>query len=107
MDAPLAPLGLFGDDVKSVIERHQEARRQARAFQWFLPRRPPAQAAAGREQPQPHASSLYREAQRQSVATRAPLSRDRGGKQRSVPRPSKPKTDLWAVLQAKKASKKP
>ncbi len=95
----LAPLGLFGDTVESVVDRQWEARRQAVAFQRFLPRYPPAQAADGREQPQPRASSSYREAQRQSVATRAPPSR--------APGPSKPKTDLRAVLQAKKASKKP
>ncbi len=83
LDAPLVPLGLFGDAVESVVDRYREARRQAVAFQQFLPRRPPAQAAAGREQPQPRASSSYREAQRQSVATCAPPSRDRGGKQRS------------------------
>ncbi len=104
-DAPLAPLGLFGDAVESVVDRRREARRQAVAFQRFLPHRPPAQAAAGREQPQPRASSSYREAQRQSVATHAPPSRDRGGKRRSAPGPSKPKTDLRAVLQAKKGFK--
>ncbi len=105
LDAPLVPLGLFGDAIESVVDRHREARRQA--FQWFLPRRPPAQAAAGREQPHLRASSSYREAQRQSIATRAPPSRDWGGKWCSAPGPSKPKTDLQAVLQAKKASKKP
>ncbi len=51
-----------------LLDRHREARRQAGAFQRFLPHRPPAQAAAGREQPQPRASSSYREAQRQSGA---------------------------------------
>ncbi len=71
LDALLAPSGLFGD-----------AHKQATAFQRFLPRRSSTQAAAGREQPQTRASSSYREAQKQSVATRTP------------PRPSKPKTDL-------------
>ncbi len=32
LDAPLAPLGLFGDAVDFVVGRHQEARRQAVAF---------------------------------------------------------------------------
>ncbi len=60
------------------------------AFQRFLPRRPSAQVAAGQEQPQPRASSSYREAQRQSVATRVSPSRDRGGKRRPAPGLSKP-----------------
>ncbi len=37
MDAPLAPSGLFGDAVDSVVDRYQEARKQAAAFQRFLP----------------------------------------------------------------------
>ncbi|KAL0183577.1 hypothetical protein M9458_019273, partial [Cirrhinus mrigala] len=39
LDAPLAPSGLFGDAVNSVVDRYQEARKQAAAFQRFLPRR--------------------------------------------------------------------
>ncbi len=78
LDAPLAPLGLFGNAVKSIFDRIQKARRQAGAFQRFLPHRPLAHAAAEREQPQPHPSSSYREAQRQSIANRAPPSWDRG-----------------------------
>ncbi len=71
-DAMLVPLGLFNNAFDSVIDRNQEDRRQAVALQRFLPCHPPAQVAAGREQPQLHASSSYREAQRQSVATRDP-----------------------------------
>ncbi len=70
MDAPLAPSGLFGDAVNSVVDRFQEASKQAAAFQRFLPRRSVALGAAGREQPQPCTSSSYREVQRQSVAAR-------------------------------------
>ncbi len=72
LDAMLVPLGLFNNAVDSVIDRNQEDRRQAVALQRFLPCHPPAQVAAGWEQPQPHASSSYREAQRQRVATRDP-----------------------------------
>ncbi len=68
------------------------------AFQRLLPHHSSAQAAAGREQPQTCTSSLFREAQKQSVTTRAPPCRDQG--------PSKPKTDLQVVLQAKKSSPK-
>ncbi|XP_053089208.1 uncharacterized protein LOC128318105 [Pangasianodon hypophthalmus] len=66
MDAPLAPSGLFGDTVSSVVDRYQEARTQAVAFQRFLPRRSLALGAAGWEQPPPCASSSYQEAQKQS-----------------------------------------
>ncbi len=72
LDAPLSPSGLFVDAVDSVVDRHQEARRQAAAFQRFFPRRSLAQGAAGREQPRPCAGSSYREAQKESVAARAP-----------------------------------
>ncbi len=36
IDALLAPSGLFGDAVDSVVDRYQEARKQAVAFQLFL-----------------------------------------------------------------------
>ncbi|KAL0160826.1 hypothetical protein M9458_044551, partial [Cirrhinus mrigala] len=49
LDAPLSPSGLFGDSVNSVVDRYQEARKQAAAFQRFLPLRHPAREAAGRE----------------------------------------------------------
>ncbi len=49
MDAPLAPSGLFGDAVNSVVNRYQEARKQAVAFQRFLPRRSIALGASGQE----------------------------------------------------------
>ncbi|KAL0193306.1 hypothetical protein M9458_011602, partial [Cirrhinus mrigala] len=47
----LHPSGLFGDTVDSVVSRYQEARKQAAAFQRFLPRRSLASTAAGHEQP--------------------------------------------------------
>ncbi len=59
MDAPLAPSGLFGDAVDSVVDRYQEAHKQAAAFQRFLPRRSIVLGAAGRVQPQPCTSSSY------------------------------------------------
>ncbi|KAI2646866.1 Transposon Ty3-G Gag-Pol polyprotein [Labeo rohita] len=61
LDAPLSPF----------------ARKQAAAFQRFLPRRHPAHGAAATEQPRPSTSSSYREAQKQSVATRTPPHRER------------------------------
>ncbi|KAI2647838.1 Transposon Ty3-G Gag-Pol polyprotein [Labeo rohita] len=86
LDAPLLPAGLFGDAVNAVVDRYQEARKQAAAFQRFLPRRHPAQ------QPRPSTSSSHREAQKQSVATRTPPHRERVVKRssRRGPRPSGP-----------------
>ncbi len=37
LDAPLSPSGLFGDAVDTVVDRHQEAGRQAAAFRRFSP----------------------------------------------------------------------
>ncbi len=64
MDTTLAPSGLFGDAVDSVVDRYQEARKQARAFQRFLPRHSFVLGAVGREQPQPCTSSSHREIQK-------------------------------------------
>ncbi|KAI2661633.1 Transposon Ty3-G Gag-Pol polyprotein [Labeo rohita] len=105
LDAPLSPAGLFGDAVNSVVDRYQEARKQAAAFQRFLPRRHPARGAAATEQPQPSTSSSYREAQKQSVATRTPPHRERVVK-RSRSRTSQAKPDLRVVLQSKRSSTK-
>ncbi|KAI2646369.1 Transposon Ty3-G Gag-Pol polyprotein [Labeo rohita] len=92
LDAPLSPAGLFGDAVNAVVDRYQEARKQAAAFQRFLPRRHPARGAAATEQPRPSTSSSYREAQKQSVATHTPPHRERVVKRssRRGPRPSGP-----------------
>ncbi len=106
MDAPLAPSGLFGDAVNSVVDRFQEASKQAAAFQRFLPRRSVALGAARREQPQPCTSSSYREVQRQSVAARAPPQRDRGRQRSRKSRLSETKPDLRVVLQSMKPSMK-
>ncbi len=105
MDTPLAPSGLFGNAINSVVDRYQEARKQGAAFQRFLPRRSIALGAAGREQPQPCTSSSYREVQKQSVASRAPPQRDRG-RRRSKSGASKARPDLRVVLQSGKPSTK-
>ncbi len=55
MDAPLEVSCLFGDAVDSVVDRYQEARKQAMEFQWFLPCRSIVLGAAVREPaPAPH-----------------------------------------------------
>ncbi len=47
MDVPLAPSGRFGDTVNSAVNRYQEARKQAAAFQQLLSRSSIALGAAG------------------------------------------------------------
>ncbi len=74
LDAPLSSSGLFGDAVNSVVDRFQEASKQAAAFRRFLPRRSRAQGAAG-QQPSTSTGSSYREAQKESAASRAPPRR--------------------------------
>ncbi|KAI2660091.1 Transposon Ty3-G Gag-Pol polyprotein [Labeo rohita] len=111
LDAPLSPSGLFGVSVTSVVDRYQEARKQAAAFQRFLPLRHPAREAAGREQPRPSTSSSYREAQKQSVATRSRWGGVRVATLcfcfvRSKSGTSKARPDLRVVLQPKKSSTK-
>ncbi len=49
MDTLLVPSGLFGDSVDSVVDRYQEARKQAAAFKRSLPRHSIVLRAAGRE----------------------------------------------------------
>ncbi|ROL54738.1 hypothetical protein DPX16_3891 [Anabarilius grahami] len=61
MDAPLSPVGLFGDAVSSVVDRFQETRKQSAAFQRFLPRRIHPPEAAEREQPRPTAIQITRQ----------------------------------------------
>ncbi|KAL0154061.1 hypothetical protein M9458_050635, partial [Cirrhinus mrigala] len=101
LDAPLEPSCLFGDAVDSVVSRYQEARKQAAAFQRFLPRHSLASAAAGHEQLPACTSSSYREVQKLSVATRAPPSRNRD-QRHSRPGSSKAGPDLRAVLQSRR-----
>ncbi len=60
LNAPVSPSGLFGDAVNSVVDRFQEAKKQAATFQQYLPRRPQS-GADRRNQPQPCTSSSYRE----------------------------------------------
>ncbi len=78
LDAHILPSGLFGNAINTVVDRFQEAKQQATAFQLFLPRRSQS-GADRRNQPQPCTSSSYQEVQKLSVATRAPPQRKTGG----------------------------
>ncbi|KAL0159107.1 hypothetical protein M9458_047183, partial [Cirrhinus mrigala] len=89
LDAPLSPAGLFGDAVNAVVDRYQEARKQATPFQRFLPRRHPAH--------RPSTSSSHREAQKQSSEWSNALARSEGRASRSS-RPIRGETGHTAVF---------
>ncbi len=105
LDAPLVPSGLFGDAVNMVIDRFQEAKKQAAAFQRFLPRH--SHGADRRDQPQPCTSSSYREVQKRSIDTRTPPQKERQEEGRhSRSKSSKEMMGLRTVIFNKKASAK-
>ncbi len=80
----------------------QEVKKQAAAFQRFLPRL--SQCVADRQnQPQPCMSSSHREVQKRSIATHAPPQRDRQGGRRSGSKSSREVMDLRTVIFNKKA----
>lgn len=99
LDAPLSPSGFFGNAVNTVVDRFQEVKKQAAAFQRFLPRRSQSHGAAERE-PQPSSSS-YRQSQKQSV-----VQKDWGSGRRSQSGSSRAKTDLQTVILSKRTSAK-
>ncbi|KAL0172971.1 hypothetical protein M9458_033282, partial [Cirrhinus mrigala] len=71
LDAPVSPSELFGASVEMVVEKFREARTRPAAFKTFIPRR-------SRSEPEQHGglgpsrSEERRQAQKTSVATRAP-----------------------------------
>lgn len=76
LDAPLSSSSLFSDSVNMVIDRFQEAKKQAATFQKILPRRSHMSAA-----------SSHRAQQKVTVTTRAPPQRDWGLGGHSQPKP--------------------
>ena len=110
LNAPVSPVGLFGDAVHSVTERFQEDKRQTAAFHKFIPLKVRISGAAERGQHQPPSTSAARKRraqQKKSVAFRAPPQtnwRDEMG--RSQARPPRDRADLRTVLVAKKATSK-
>ena len=110
LDAPLSPSSLFGDAINCVVDRFTESKKQAAAFQKFLPRRSSVPETAGRnvktEQSRPSTSSAqHRVQQKQSVASRAPpQSGESGG--RAQFKPVRGRQDLRTVLSRKAWDKK-
>ncbi|ROL53490.1 hypothetical protein DPX16_20029 [Anabarilius grahami] len=73
----------------------------------MMPRVEESRGAAARDQPHMSVvSSSLLQQQKESVASHAPPQRAWGTRQQSQPKSSKPKTDLRAVIQARKASGK-
>ncbi len=77
LDALISPSDLSSNAVNTVVDRFQEAKKQAAAFQQFLPRR--SHGADRRDQPQPCTNSSHREVQKRSVATCTPPQKERRG----------------------------
>ncbi len=75
--APISPSGLFGDAVNTVVDSFQEAKKQVAGFCSDLSLDVLKVGLIGR------IDSSHREVQKQSVATRAPPQRERGGECRS------------------------
>ncbi len=103
LDAPISPSGgLFGDAVNTVATRFREAKRYEEAFVRFLPRRAQESGtSATRSRPGP--VPLRREAQKESVASRAPPRRDWGAARRASQSASK-RPDLRSIISSKKKS---
>ncbi len=101
LDAPISPSGLFGDAVNTVATRFREAKRYEEAFVRFLPRRAQESGtSATRSRPGP--VPLRREAQKESVASRAPPRRDWGAARRASQSASKrPGPEEHHLLQEK------
>ncbi|ROL52002.1 hypothetical protein DPX16_23494 [Anabarilius grahami] len=93
--------------ISTVVERFQESKKQAAAFQRFILLKSKSQGAAAKEQPHPYmASSSYRQAQKESVASRAPPAKPKAQKQHSQPKPQRERTDLRNVILSRRASGK-
>ncbi len=103
LDAPISPSGgLFGDAVNTVATRFREAKRYEEAFVRFLPRgAQESGTSATRSRPGP--VPLRREAQKESVASRAPPRRDWGAARRASQSASK-RPDLRSIISSKKKS---
>ncbi len=100
LDAPISPSGLFGDAVNTVATSFREAKRYEEAFVRFLPcRAQESGTSATRSRPGP--VPLWREAQRESVASRAPPRRDWGAARRTSESASK-RPDLRSIISSKK-----
>ncbi len=102
LDATISPSGLFGDAVNIIATRFQEAKRYEEAFVRFLPRRAQESGtSATRSRPGP--VPFRREAQRESVASRAPSRRDWGAARRASQSASK-RPNLRSIISSKKRS---
>ncbi|KAI2661268.1 Transposon Tf2-9 polyprotein [Labeo rohita] len=72
LNAPLAPSVLFGNSVNSIVDRFQEACKQAAVFQRFLPRCSPAPGSSEKKQFHPCTSSS--ESRSWRISVNLPLS---------------------------------
>ncbi len=102
LDAPISPSGLFGDAVNTVATRFREAKRYEEAFVRFLPRHA-QESGTSATRSRPGLVPLRRDAQKESVASRAPPRRDWGAARRASQSASK-RPDLRSIISSKKRS---
>lgn len=98
LDAPVSPSELFDTSVETVVDKFREARSQSAAYKKLIS---PGFAPKTSGDPGPSGSAHYSQAQRQSVAARAPpppAGRIRTQKRRDMRRNRK---DLREVIEAK------
>ncbi|XDV19573.1 hypothetical protein PO909_025020 [Leuciscus waleckii] len=99
LDSLVSPSGLFGDSVNTVVTRFREVKRYEEAFVQFLPRRTQGEGPSA-TQPLP-GPSRSREVKKQSVASRAPPSKNCGQAHHAQ---QPPKPDLRTIINRKKKS---
>ncbi len=99
LDAPVSPSELFGTSVDTVVEKFREARARSAAFKTFIPRRSRSEPEQSRG-PGQSRSEDRRQAQRASVATRAPPPP--AGRGRGRYRSKRGRQDLRKVIQTRR-----
>ncbi len=100
LDAPISPSELFGTSVETVVEKFREARAHSAAFETFIPRRSRSEPEQSRG-PGPAWSEDRRQAEKASVATRAPPPP--AGRARGRYRSRRGRRDLREVIQTKRS----
>ncbi|KAL0157268.1 hypothetical protein M9458_048514, partial [Cirrhinus mrigala] len=100
LDAPVSPSELFGTSIETVIEKFREAKARSAAFKTFIPRRTRSEPEHQRG-PGPSRCEDQRQAQKASVAARAPPPSADGS--RRWRRPRGVHQDLREVVQVRRS----
>ncbi len=101
LDAPISPSKLFSTSIETVVDKFREARARSAAFETFIPRRSMSEHEQSRG-PCLARSEDRRQAQKASVATRAPPPP--AGRARGRYRSRRGRRDLREVIQTKRST---